>query len=861
MLTITAPIGIKVKTQYIKDPEAFYNRIVGNYSLMETRIEQEDLLHIAATPPEIYVSEGEGMTSILARNEMNETNINKVNILNNVMNRIVASADMNLTYQDRVFITDALYRLGIRDEKRFMNAFYRMSEETKNTNTLINLYLERGGELRELTESLEKREKQLTTREEVTSGTERENFLYNRIIDRLQTGPIYEIVSNFNRSVDNNEIDAREYSIANQTYTSQHILLSRLRERAGVGTAEITFLSGDTYEENIDNEETNISSVRNEVTAAVFMDMLRNIYHTGFEKFIANNNTYYRFEDTFFKSSDQTFQRLVSNTQNAYSTNVATEEYITENNRLTSSEIELLETEKSGGISEEEAQRITETINAMNIQNEKRRIKYVQAMQEISRRESREKEPDIGMKETREDAALALTDPQKMLERIQERTEKRTRKQTDIIRELQNIFPERATEIYQLISDYKAGDVNVLQQNLVRNADIGELIYDIKTVEDEAKELQKERTTRSESPVQAPPERLPGGGDTTSIIQNIRQGEVLNRNQNNVYNNITDALIHAGDVSDNPFEESTQAERTKDAEGERILNEIKRARQEAEQQRLSSTPGDTYNTYQGNTYNLSESKLVHPEDREAAPEEQPGFQKAPERAIDTQEVLVHPDSGPDSIYEERIVTDRARDPEEQRILSEIKRAREEAGEQRKISEAGDIYNSYEENIYKAPEGELIHAAPERAGSEEAAVRERIIRRDPEAQRFLDEIKNARQSEASAVSRSGDRRGPVETIHRQTQTLTTEELNEQLEMMEHNISRQLKKQVKSDVITENHVTNATEIRSNETQSRQLRTRDIEQMIENGIKSSMNSISNQVMTKIERQMRNEKMRRGY
>ena len=191
MLTILAPLEIKAKTSYIRDPESFYHRIVGNYSLMETHIDQEDLLHIIATPPEIYVSEGEGMTSILSQNERNETNINKVNILNNVLNRIVVSADANLTYQDRVFITDALYRFGIRDDRRFMEAFYEMAQETRNTNTLINLYLEKGGELGELVEEIKSYEKERVGQESTIVENRRENFLYNSVMKRLQTGAIY----------------------------------------------------------------------------------------------------------------------------------------------------------------------------------------------------------------------------------------------------------------------------------------------------------------------------------------------------------------------------------------------------------------------------------------------------------------------------------------------------------------------------------------------------------------------------------------------------------------------------------------------------------------------------------------------
>ncbi|MBP3279100.1 MAG: hypothetical protein J6M44_09120, partial [Butyrivibrio sp.] len=414
---------------------------------MENRIDEEDLLHIASTPPEIYVQEGEGMTSILQYSERNETNLNKVDILNNVLNRIVASADVNLTYQDRVFITDALYKLGVKDDRRFMKAFYQIAEETKNTNTLINLYLERGGELRELIEEVETRERELVSASEKTTETQRENYLYNTVMDRLNTGAIYQIVSNFNRTVENNNIDASEYSIADQSYTAQHILLSVLRERAGVGAENLVFLNENTYEETIENEENLGGSVKNEITAAVLMDMVKNIYHTGFDRFYTNNQTFYRFEDTFFKSSDKTFLRLVGgSTENYFTENIESENYYTENNRLTSSEIELLETRTEGEMSQEEILRLTETVNAINVQNEQRRIEYMQVVEELKSRQEPQK-PEEGLKQTRRDAVLALTEPQKLMEKLEERAQRRDKRRREVLTELRNFIPDQSMEV------------------------------------------------------------------------------------------------------------------------------------------------------------------------------------------------------------------------------------------------------------------------------------------------------------------------------------------------------------------------------------------------------------------------------
>ncbi len=753
MLTISAPIEIKAKSTYLRDPEAFFHRITGNYSLMETRIDAEDLLHVTATPPEIYVSEAEGMTSILSRSERNETNINKVDILNNVMNRIVVSADANLTYQDRVFITDALYKLGIRDDRRFMESFYQMAQETKNTNTLINLYMERGERLREIIETIESRQKELIESSTDTVTEKSENFLYNSVLERLRTGAIYQIVSNFNRTVENNEIDRNEYSMSNQTYTAQHILLSVLRERAGVAGESLVFLNNNTFEENLLSEDTEVTNVRNEMTSAVMMDLLKNIYHTAYDRFYNQQDTYYRFEDTFYGASDQTFVRLVNNLQTDFAQNRQIEQYITnaiqtgnvdmifpeiqeeeqlteeeiqrirditsvsditdreqlrevvtqlrretqvrnlfnetnrfsgtemellrkveegtateeelkrvreivsysairnedrirdilttterassttniynENNRLTSTEIELLEKGEDTTMTEEEVRRITETVNQINIQNEQRRQRYVREIQRI-----RESQPSVapaksGFEKTRQDAALALTNPAGLMEELERRSDVRARRQNTIINELQNIFPDQSMEIYQILTRLREGDTSIIENNIARPASLGELIYDINSVNEPSEEERKAR---------------------------------------------------------------------------------------------------------------------------------------------------------------------------------VKAEREQ------------------EEIEKA-------------------------------------LRSVREQER-AVSRKVDRaRTPVETVHRSSETLTTEELNEQLNMMQNNIQRQMNKTVQSDVVTENRVVHETQVVTNESRQNELRRRDIEQLIENGVKSQMSTLSNKVINRIERTMKNEKMRRGY
>ena len=370
MLTVKAPLEIKAKTSYLRDPESFYHRIIGNYSLVETRVDEEDLLHITTTPPEIYVTEGEGISSIFNSSVRNENNYNKVEILNNVLNRIVASADMKLTYQDRVFITDALYRLGVRDDRKFMKAFYRMAQETKNTNSLINLYLEQGEDIISLVEIVRENSalKEKTT-DNVISEKEMENHLYNSVFKRLQTGAVYQIVSNFNRSSEYNEIEKNEYSLSEQSYTAQNILLSMMRERAHVGQQNLFLINDNTYEEDLENVSTEVTNVKNEINGAVLMQLLQNIYRAGFEKFFLDQNTFFKFEDTFYKASDQIVSKLVSNFGTSVSRNDVTNVLNEVKNGQVINELQLFAYSQQAEIDAVQVQNIEDIINQIEVNN------------------------------------------------------------------------------------------------------------------------------------------------------------------------------------------------------------------------------------------------------------------------------------------------------------------------------------------------------------------------------------------------------------------------------------------------------------------------------------------------------------
>ena len=139
MLTVKAPIELKCNTDMVSSWEMFYHRISGNYEVMSSGIDHEDLLHVMSVPPEVYIADGE-MSSLVNNTRIQNHQETKLEIINNLLNRIALTEQADLTYQDRVYITEVLNKLGVQNVSRFMDQVFALKQETRTTEQLISLY-------------------------------------------------------------------------------------------------------------------------------------------------------------------------------------------------------------------------------------------------------------------------------------------------------------------------------------------------------------------------------------------------------------------------------------------------------------------------------------------------------------------------------------------------------------------------------------------------------------------------------------------------------------------------------------------------------------------------------------------------
>ena len=246
MMTIKAPIELKVRTDLTHGYDAFGERIAGNYALMGLEIGEEELLHMVSSPPEIYLMDG-GSVSVGGNTFISSNNEEKVNIVNNMLNRILLSVDGELSYQDRVYITDALHKLGIKDDRKFMTEVRKMIEDSHLEESFLNNYFELAmeGGTRELREKTLELSKELAKKEIYHTEETREDFLSERILRRLRTGAIYQIVSNFNKSLSDTRVELQESMLSAQENVARKLLVQNFLTQV-VKTEPELFRSADT---------------------------------------------------------------------------------------------------------------------------------------------------------------------------------------------------------------------------------------------------------------------------------------------------------------------------------------------------------------------------------------------------------------------------------------------------------------------------------------------------------------------------------------------------------------------------------------------------------------------------------------
>ncbi len=235
MLTLKAPIQLHIAQPLTVGADAFCERIRGNYDLLGAHFTPRDLLFLMTAPAELPEDLG-GMTTLVNQQSRIDVRSISMDVVNNVVNRILLDGTERFTYQDQVYITTVLNRLGITNVAQFMEQVRSLRVENESAVHMTKLYRD------EVERILERRMAgEETPALPLPSPGEDESALRAQdprvtlslaILNRLNTIGIYETVHAFQHSwtVGDTVVRNQELRLSEQLRFSSQIRLAELKQ-------------------------------------------------------------------------------------------------------------------------------------------------------------------------------------------------------------------------------------------------------------------------------------------------------------------------------------------------------------------------------------------------------------------------------------------------------------------------------------------------------------------------------------------------------------------------------------------------------------------------------------------------------
>lgn len=314
MLTIHTPIGLTVNPSILTINDNFTERLTGNYQIIGNGLEPEDMLHFVSQPPEVYLAEG-GMTALVDNKTIYENQNLKLDVINNVLNRILVADTYQMTYQDQVFIEAVLKKMGVTDVQAFIRQVQNICQESKNVSYLTDLYWSEREVFSNLLEYRQMQAKQGIKAETGEEDAQQENvlWLHQQIMNRLQTGALYQELRNYISTSANyhQAISRSEMQIAEQTITAQNILLNKLRNYTMMEEQPLVYHYINAYEmgDEVNTYENNRQTM-NQMVQAVLLNAIHQMYALRIDELMRQDNVWYQLAGTIYQAAENTFRRF-----------------------------------------------------------------------------------------------------------------------------------------------------------------------------------------------------------------------------------------------------------------------------------------------------------------------------------------------------------------------------------------------------------------------------------------------------------------------------------------------------------------------------------------------------------------------
>lgn len=248
MLITKNPLTLQSISDFGIYSDSLGEKIYGNYQVFGTMIAGEDLIHMTMQEPDIYVGiQNNG--PFLVDNQIHMDNQVRLELINQLINRIMLYDSPEFTYQDEVFVSSVLQKLGVADVNEFMRLVKLHMEKNELTVSLINKYFEEGREFAyTVNEFLENRVYDGQELSIIKNEYQSDRYLHNEIFKRLMTAECSNSVYTYQNPVQTRAGIVRSFHDMEWMRQADRIQLSQLRENIFYQTDPAVFFDCFNYE-------------------------------------------------------------------------------------------------------------------------------------------------------------------------------------------------------------------------------------------------------------------------------------------------------------------------------------------------------------------------------------------------------------------------------------------------------------------------------------------------------------------------------------------------------------------------------------------------------------------------------------
>lgn len=187
MITLRQIAGVEREIRILSGTEAFAEKIVSNYELIQMKLSPETMLHtLAEARSEAGGYGGTGLTQSFHISQQVE-----IDVVNQIVNRMKNFVQTGGIYQDKVFVEAALRKMGIRNAEEFIRMAVRASGLEVQKRRLAVLAGKEENEEQAVRERLFKKKRRFGKRkpgaESLTDGqTLQKKRIHEQVVERLR---------------------------------------------------------------------------------------------------------------------------------------------------------------------------------------------------------------------------------------------------------------------------------------------------------------------------------------------------------------------------------------------------------------------------------------------------------------------------------------------------------------------------------------------------------------------------------------------------------------------------------------------------------------------------------------------------